>query len=58
MTEEEQKKAWIDHLKFREQYAFYKRKMVFYQFPIGKKTRNYQHELSNLVSGKSKYSTT
>ncbi len=61
MTEDEQKQAWNDYLKFREQHAYCKtyrrlkefkqnnkRKMVFYQFPVGKKTSDFLQEISSI----------
>lgn len=65
MTEEEQKQAWIDYLKFRERHAYCKKyrrlkefkknskqKMVFYQFPESKTTSDFLKEISNVCRRK------
>lgn len=67
MTEEEQKKAWNDYLKYRERYAYCKtyrelkefkknnkRKMLFYSYPIGEKMSNYLQKVSSLGRRNSK----
>lgn len=61
MTDEEYAKEWNDYLKFREQHAFCKtykklkyfqkknkRKMIFYQFPVGTKFAEQMRSLSNI----------
>ena len=71
MTEEEQKKAWNDYLKFREKHTycktyrrvkeFYKEnklKMIFYQFPVGEKMSNYLQEISNIGRRQPRYTAT
>lgn len=61
MTEEEQKQAWNDYLKFREEHAYCKtyrqlkefkknnkRKMLLYHFPVGQKTSDLLQEISSI----------
>lgn len=70
MTEEEHKKAWSDYEKFIEQHAYCKtyrelkdfkknnkRKILFYQFPVGEKMSNYLQEISSLSRRKTKKHT-
>lgn len=71
MTEDEQKKAWSEYLKFREQHAYCKTyrqlkefkktnkaRMIFYQFTVGNQMSKFLRELPSFGRGNPTHSIT